>query len=62
LPIVKMLVEGGADVERPDNNGRTPLDIAREREFDEVVTYLQAEVLHLSLHLLIICALVSFLL
>jgi uncharacterized protein len=32
LPIVRALVEAGADIKRTDHEGKTPLDIAREKK------------------------------
>jgi ankyrin repeat protein len=43
LPIVQLLVRGGADFERAGNRGRTPIDIARQRSHGEVVRYLETE-------------------
>jgi ankyrin repeat protein len=43
LPIVQLLVQGGADFERAGNSGRTPIDVAREEGRAEVVRYLEAE-------------------
>jgi ankyrin repeat protein len=43
LPIVQLLVQGGADFERACNDGLTPLAIAREIGHPEVVMYLSIE-------------------
>ena len=43
LPIVKLLVEAGADTDRADNNGKTPRAIATERGHAAVAKYLQQE-------------------
>jgi hypothetical protein len=40
---VQLLVRAGADFERADNLGRTPIDIARQRSRTEVVRYLETE-------------------
>jgi ankyrin repeat protein len=38
---VKLLVEGGADIEIADNDGKTAIDIARQNDHPEVVQYLE---------------------
>jgi ankyrin repeat protein len=43
LPIVQLLVEGGADFDRASRNGQTPLVIARERGHAAVAKYLSNE-------------------
>jgi ankyrin repeat protein len=43
LPIVQLLVRGGADFERAYNRGQTPIDVARKYSRPEVVRYLEAE-------------------
>jgi ankyrin repeat protein len=43
LPIVQLLVRGGADFEIASNSGRTPIDVARQYRRAEVVRYLEAE-------------------
>jgi ankyrin repeat protein len=43
LPIVQLLVQGGADFERACNDGLTPLAIAREIGHPEIVMYLSIE-------------------
>ena len=42
LEVVKLLVEKGADSNASDEDGRTALDMARESEQIEVVTYLES--------------------
>jgi ankyrin repeat protein len=45
LPIVQLLVQGGADIEIiADNDGQTPIVIARERGHAAVVAYLGFEI------------------
>jgi ankyrin repeat protein len=44
LPIVQLLVQGGADIERADSDGETPIVIAREGGHAAVVAYLAIEV------------------
>jgi ankyrin repeat protein len=41
LPIVELLVEGGADIELAANDGKTAIDIARERNHTGVAVYLE---------------------
>ena len=43
LPMVQLLVQGGADIERADNDGSTPIAIARQRGHTAVVAYLGIE-------------------
>ena len=43
LPIVQLLVRGGADFERASNSDRTPTDIARYYGRSEVARYLETE-------------------
>jgi ankyrin repeat protein len=43
LPVVKLLVEGGADIDRAANDGRTPLAIARQYDRTAVAKYLVTE-------------------
>jgi ankyrin repeat protein len=39
--IVKLLIEGGADVNLPDGQGKSPLTLARERGFAEISALLE---------------------
>ena len=43
LPIVQLLVQSGANIERASNGGRTPIAIARENNCTAVVAYLSTE-------------------
>jgi ankyrin repeat protein len=42
LPIVKLLVEAGADIEIADKDGRTAIEIARDKDRTAVVEYLES--------------------
>jgi len=44
LPIVQLLVQGGADISRASNDGKTPIVVARQHNRTAVVTYLRIEV------------------
>ena len=41
LKAVRFLVNKGADVNTPDNSGRTPLRLAKEKGLQEVVDFLK---------------------
>ena len=45
INIVIYLIEKGADVTIRNNNGKTALDIAREKNFDKIVSLLE-EAMH----------------
>ena len=42
LGLVKLLVENGADVKAKDEKNRNPIDMAAEKGFDEVVSFLKS--------------------
>jgi ankyrin repeat protein len=44
LPIVKLLVQGGAKIKRAATNGKTPIVIAREQGHAQVAEYLETAV------------------
>ena len=48
LEAVRFLVNKGADVNTPDNSGRTPLRLAKEKGLQEVVDFLKETVEPLS--------------
>jgi len=41
LDIVKLLVERGADVNAKNGDGKTPLDLAREKKYWDIVYFLE---------------------
>ena len=50
--MVKLLVEAGANPTMADNEGRTPMDLAKSRDYQECITILQVStVLWPHLHL-----------
>ncbi|RYG24331.1 ankyrin repeat domain-containing protein [bacterium] len=42
VPLLKLLVENGADVSARDNAGATPLDVATERGDQKAVDFLKS--------------------